>query len=275
MKKNVDFLILLSLVCIIFVGCSEAKVKKDVVLEGENIGGLTSAEVRQLIIDKAAGIDKAPKEPQMDADTWELTPSSHGKKVDVDSTINAVMHAEEKQQIKLAMEEVRPLVELVEMKSNIVEIANYTTPLLDKGQPRVNNIEVAGDEINGEIVLPGKEFSYNEVLGRRTKQKGYEKAPIFVKDQNGTKKKLGVGGGICQLSSTLYNAVRKAGLKTTERHEHSKDVGYVPKGSDATVVYDSADFKFINTREHPIMIKIYRSKTKLTVKLIENRNIGA
>lgn len=252
---------------------SEVRIKKGVTLEGENIGELTASQVRQLVMAKAASMDKAPKEAQIDADTWKVIPSVLGRKVDIDSTVNAAVTAEEGQQIKLTVKEVQPSTDTEKMQSNIVEIASYTTPLLDRGQPRVNNIEIAGEEISGEVVLPGAEFSYNEALGRRTKQKGYKKAPIFVKDGSKTKKKMGIGGGICQLSSTLYNAVREAGLKVTERHEHSKDVGYVPKGKDATVVYGSEDFKFVNTRNHPIMIKVYRSKTDLTVKLIENRNL--
>ena len=81
-----------------------------------------------------------------------------------------------------------------------------------------------------------------------------------------------MGGGVCQLSTTMFNAVEECGLEVTERHTHSSEVTYVPEGEDAAVSYGSIDFKFKNTRQYPIMLKVYVESNTLVVKILENRN---
>ena len=98
--------------------------------------------------------------------------------------------------------------------------------------------------------MPGDTFSYNETIGDTTIENGYKVASVY---ENG-KTSTGVGGGICQVSSTLYSAVLYADLKVVERRNHSLTVGYVPKGQDATVSYGSIDFKFANNTDYPIKI---------------------
>ena len=170
------------------------------------------------------------------------------------------------------MEKAAPAITSSKLEKNIAVIGSYTTRILDKRDARLNNIHLAAERLDYEKVYPGEEFSFNGVLGKRTVKKGYEKAPIIIKTEKGPQKKYGMGGGICQLSSTLYNATRKSDLKITERHSHSKTVGYVPKGRDAMVAYGSSDLKFINDRSHPIMIRVFVSDNHLTVKILENRN---
>jgi vancomycin resistance protein YoaR len=148
-------------------------------------------------------------------------------------------------------------------------IGSATTPLLNKTESRIKNIERACDELDKLKIKPGDGFSFNGQLGKRTEAKGYKKAPIIITTEDGPEKGYGVGGGICQLSSTLYNAVKDAGLKVTERHSHSKDVGYVPRGSDATVVYGRKDLKFVNTRQNTIEIRTYLDESSLTVEIRE------
>jgi len=142
---------------------------------------------------------------------------------------------------------------------------------LDDSENRVDNIDTASDCLNNEKVLPGQEFSFNETLGRRTAEKGYKKAPIIKRTESGPIKAYAVGGGICQLSTTLYNAVEKAGLEITERHSHSKKVPYVDQGKDAMVSYGSSDFRFKNNRQNPVVIKSEISDGKVTVRLYEIR----
>jgi vancomycin resistance protein YoaR len=153
--------------------------------------------------------------------------------------------------------------------NGLIEIGSFSTSLLDDQKNRVENLHIAADCLNNERVSPGEEFSFNGTIGRRTEEKGYKKAPIIKRTKDGPKKGYGVGGGICQLSSTLYNAAQKAGLKITEMHHHSKDVGYVPEGKDATVVYGAKDFKFINNRSNPIVIKASVSEGKVAVSIFE------
>lgn len=143
------------------------------------------------------------------------------------------------------------------------EISSFTTTIYDKDEHRVNNIKLAAEDLDGTVIKSGEVFSFNGAVGRRTKEKGYEEAPIFV---NGEKDK-GVGGGVCQVSTTLYNAAIKAELEIIERHRHSREVSYVPEGKDAAVVYNSKDLRFKNTKDYPIEIRISVSEDEIEVTL--------
>ncbi len=116
---------------------------------------------------------------------------------------------------------------------------------------RANNIILSTRSINGKILMPGDSFSFNDVVGERTAQKGYQSAGIIV----GNQVESGLGGGICQVSTTLYNAVLRANIKSTERSHHTLPSHYVPLGMDATVDYDNLDYKFKNTLSYPIYIE--------------------
>ncbi|NLX77754.1 MAG: VanW family protein [Clostridiaceae bacterium] len=142
-------------------------------------------------------------------------------------------------------------------------ISSFTTKIYDKDKHRVNNIKLAAEDLDKTVIEPGEVFSFNETVGRRTREKGYEEAPIFV---DGEKSK-GVGGGVCQVSTTLYNAALEADLEIVERHRHSRKVSYVPEGKDAAVVYNSKDLRFKNTRDYPIEIRISVSEDKIHVTL--------
>lgn len=156
-----------------------------------------------------------------------------------------------------------PSIGINEMQKTSIKavLGSYQTTILDRDRDRVKNIRLAVNEINGYTMQPGDVFSFNEVVGKRKAQKGYRIAKILV---NG-KGKEAIGGGICQLSSTLYNAVEKSGLEVVERHPHSKDVYYVPLGQDATVNYGSLDFKFRNTKDYPIKITARAKNGKVNV----------
>lgn len=146
------------------------------------------------------------------------------------------------------------------------ELANSSTDILIDDNNRDNNLELTASKINNYIVKKGEEFSFNDVVGNPTPEKGYEKAGIFV---NGKKAK-GYGGGNCQISSTLYDAVLKVdGLKVTERHGHDKEVGYIRQGRDATVVYDELDLKFENNTEYDIKIYAEVTKNEVQVKIVK------
>lgn len=130
-------------------------------------------------------------------------------------------------------------------------ISSYTTKYDASNTNRSGNLKIAVDKINGTVLMPGEEFSYNEIVGKRTIQEGYTNAKIYENGQVVD----GLAGGICQISSTLYNAVLLANLEITERRNHSYTTTYVPAGRDATVVYGTQDFKFKNSRTYPIKIE--------------------
>ena len=115
---------------------------------------------------------------------------------------------------------------------------------------RTTNLRLAANKINGTVLMPGEVFSYNGVVGERTIAAGYKSAAIY---QNGEVVD-GIGGGICQISSTLYNAALLANLEMVELHNHQFVPSYLPAGRDATVVYGAKDFKFKNSRQHAIKI---------------------
>lgn len=133
-----------------------------------------------------------------------------------------------------------------------------------KSEGRANNIKVASQSINGAVIEPGETFSYNETVGPTTKKNGYKLGKIFVRG----KKSEGYGGGVCQVSSTLYNAAEKAGMEIVERHHHSLPVNYVEKGKDAATSYGVIDFKFANTKEYPVMIQSNVNENQLVVEIV-------
>lgn len=144
------------------------------------------------------------------------------------------------------------------------EIATYTTTIYDKDTNRVDNITLAMSKLNNTVVKAGQEFSFNNTIGPMGEAQGYKKALGF--DTYGNKIQT-FGGGLCQISSTLYNSALIAGLEITERHPHSRRVYYVPKDKDATIYYGSLDFKFKNTTANDIKIVSTNDNNNVTVKL--------
>lgn len=146
-------------------------------------------------------------------------------------------------------------------------LAQFSTRIYSTDSARQNNLEITSKKLNGTVVKPNETFSFTKTVGPSTAAKGYEEADIY--DSNGNKIK-GYGGGNCQISSTLYNAVQKvSSLKVVEKHEHSNTVPYVKEGHDAAVAYGSVDFKFKNTNNFSIKILVETSKNYVVVKLMK------
>ena len=146
------------------------------------------------------------------------------------------------------------------------EIASFSTKIYTKDSNRQNNITITCSTLNDTDVANGATFSFCNTVGRATSSKGYKKADIFT---NGKKIK-GYGGGNCQVSTTLYNAVLKVPLlKVTERHEHSKKVPYIQSGKDAAVSYGAYDFKFVNNTGNNIRIKASHTSDSVTIRLVQ------
>lgn len=248
---------------------SNRTLNKEVYFGKRNLKGLDIEEIRKILNEYSKEINVEPKNATFDKEKWSIEPEKNGRKLNIDKTFESILQASEGATVEPVIEEVKPDITSETIKKNIVKIGNFSTEILDDQKSRVNNIKVASDYINGVQIMPGEEFSFNGTLGRRTKEKGYKKAPIIVITEKGPKKGYGVGGGICQISTTLYNAALEAGLEITERHQHSKKVPYIEKGKDATVVYGGADLKFVNNRENPIIINVNVSEGKVTVKLFE------
>ena len=129
-------------------------------------------------------------------------------------------------------------------------LSSFSTKYSVRATARTTNLKLAASKINGTVLMPGETFSYNKVVGARTIAAGYKEAPIYVSGEVVD----GLGGGICQITSTLYNAVVYANLDVVERTNHQFVPSYVTASRDATVVYGSLDFKFKNNRNYPIKI---------------------
>lgn len=144
-----------------------------------------------------------------------------------------------------------------------VVVASYTTYFNRADLGRNKNIELSARAIHNVIVGSGDYFSFNTIVGPRDEANGYQPAPEIINK----KVVMGIGGGICQTSSTLFNAVDQIPIKYVERHHHSLDVGYVPKGRDATVSYDTLDFRFQNSNDVPFLIKASYGENSLTIEI--------
>ncbi len=142
-------------------------------------------------------------------------------------------------------------------------ISTYTTTYESGNAPRVNNIHTLADALDGALVAPGGTFSFNETIGPRTAEKGYQEAPAIV---NG-KLVPQLGGGICQVGTTIFNSVFESGLPVVERKNHSFYISHYPAGRDATVSWGGPDFKFKNDTPNYVLVATGYSNSSLTISI--------
>lgn len=161
-----------------------------------------------------------------------------------------------------------PSITLEQLKAIDSKIVSFSTEFTP-GTGNATNITLAASTINGTLLMPGDSFSFNDTIGDTTLEKGYTYAPVLV---NSTPTP-GVGGGVCQVSTTLYNAILKAGLLPTERRPHSKPSTYVPLGLDAVIDWGTLDFKFTNTLDTPLYIASYTKQGNIFIDLYSNNRL--
>jgi len=184
-----------------------------------------------------------------------ITPSREGKKLGEDKfrvLFNKTLFEENNRKFIIPVEKIKPALTTEAAKAMQIEkrISGFFTVFDPNKTERVNNIIIGVKKLNNLIIAPGEVFSFNEMIGPRSYDKGYQKAPVYINK----KIKMEAGGGICQVSSTLYNLVLKTGLEVIERTPHSRPVDYVALGLDATVYYDEIDFKFKNNTNHYLLL---------------------
>jgi len=154
--------------------------------------------------------------------------------------------------------------EVIEPPVQEIELNTYVSNVLDKSSGRVTNLQLACNILNSYIVPAGETFSFNSVVGATNKEKGYQKAKIFDSKGNVLEE---YGGGICQISSTLFNAIEPCNVEIIERHQHSKRVYYVPENRDAAISYSSKDFKFKNNNDFDLKIYAEATSDNVTIKI--------
>ncbi len=177
-------------------------------------------------------------------------PEEEGIDFDVEAAKQMLLEEKEEYEIPLIITKPNKTVKDIGTEAFPDLLSTFSTNYNAGNADRTTNLRLAASKINGTVLLPNEEFSYNSVVGERTINAGYKMAATY---SNGAVVD-GLGGGICQISSTLYDAVVMANLKITTRRNHQFVTSYVPAGKDATVVWGSQDFKFVNSRKNPVRI---------------------
>ena len=198
-------------------------------------------------------IYKEPVDAYYTTNPFTVYPSENGLdfKISVEEA-KQLITAEAKEEYSIPLKTLYPNVttSMIGTEAFPDQLASFSTNYNTRDTDRTTNLRLAANKVNGTVLMPGETFSYNKVVGQRTIAAGYKEAPIYVNGQVVD----GLGGGICQISSTLYNAVIYANLDIVTRSNHQFVPSYVTASRDATVVYGSTDFQFKNNRKYPIKI---------------------
>ena len=196
---------------------------------------------------------KEPVNAYYTTDPYTVHPSEDGVdfKISMEEAENLLQQDQEEYVIPLKVTVPEITTKMIGTEAFPDLISEFSTKYSQSQKDRTTNLKLAAEKINGTVLMPGEVFSYNTVVGKRTIDAGYKEAKIYVNGEVAD----GLGGGICQVSSTLYNAVLYANLEIVERRNHQFVPSYAGAGLDATVVYGSIDFQFKNTRNYPIKIQ--------------------
>lgn len=197
-------------------------------------------------------IYKEPKDAFYTQDPFVVTPSENGIDFAISLDEAKQLLQEEKQEYIIPLKILYPNVttNMIGTEAFPDLLSEFSTKYVASNKNRTTNLVLASNKINGTVLMPGETFSYNKVVGERTIAAGYKEAPIYVSGRV----EDGLGGGICQITTTLYNAALYANLDILERSNHQFVPSYANASRDATVVYGAIDFKFKNNRNYPIKI---------------------
>ena len=199
-----------------------------------------------------------------DTKEFTITPEETGMTIDIDGAIEKVneLFANKEYTGSVVVPSIvkEPEITTEKIKANFGLIGEHTTKASNNAN-RNNNLNQACKNINGTILKPGEEFSFNKVVGQRTTANGFKEATVIM----GGQYEQGLGGGVCQVSSTLYNAVLKSDLKITKRSAHAWPSDYVLEGLDATVNWPDLDFKFKNDTDYQIIVVMWFESKDRTV----------
>lgn len=204
-----------------------------------------------------------------------ITPEKDGIKLKRDELMQRIINEIndelniENALIEAPVEITKPSITEEKLSAIDAAIASFSTSFSTSTANRINNIELATKAIDGTLLMPGESFSFNETVGERTAARGYKAAGVII----GDKIESGIGGGICQVSSTLYNAVLKSNIKVLERRNHSLPLSYIGKGLDATVDWGNIDFRFQNSLDVPIYIEGYTKDKKVYFNIYSSKEL--
>ncbi len=210
-------------------------------------------------------IRKSPQDAYYTKEPFEVHPHVDGIDFNISIEEAKSLLNTENQQVVIPLKITKPNVTTNQIGTEAFPnlLASYSTTFSTKAANRTTNIRLASNKINGVVLMPGEQFSYNKVVGKRTAQAGFKSAPAY----SGGKVVNDIGGGICQVSSTLYNTALRANLEIIKRSNHRFATGYVPLSTDATVSWGGPEFIFKNSRKYPIKIVSKVNGGKITVDI--------
>lgn len=237
-----------------------SRIKKGEAYEIEAKISYDEAKLKEFEDTVKSTVDIAPQDAKISINggNISITPEVVGYKINGDELHNKLVeniNGDPTHEVELTfeLEESKPRITEADLSKITGRMSSYNSSYRDSGDGRVKNMQIATETINGVLLMPGDEFSYNELIGDTTPDKGYEKANTYV----GNTIVPDYGGGICQVSTALYRAVMRANIRSTERTNHSLTVSYSEPGLDATVAYGVVDYKFVNTYDFPVYIEGY------------------
>ncbi len=250
-------------------------------LKARYLEKLTNAEYNQEVIEvpviykQASKVDidkihneiyKEAKDASFRTEPYAVFPSSNGVDFAISIDEAKSMITGEAESYTIPLKTLYPNVKTSDIGNEAFPntLASYSSNYATSNSNRSTNIALASSKINGLVMMPGDVFSFNDTVGKRTPQAGFKVAGVYVNGQVTND----YGGGICQVSSTLYNAVLRANLEIVYRTNHQFVVGYVPISTDATVSWGAPDFKFKNSRNYPIKIVVTNSNKNIYVKIL-------
>ena len=231
---------------------------------------LDGAEVTETVNPMVAQVGKPAKDAtfKASAGTVSIVPSQDGLGLDGEDLITGltqVLATAGERVLELPMRRVEAAITTEKARGMGIKerLATFTTDYSPSNKPRVNNIHTLADALDGTLIAPGGTFSFNETIGPRTAEKGYQEANAIV---NG-KLVPQLGGGVCQVGTTIFNTVFFSGLPVIERRNHSLYISHYPKGRDATVSWGGPDIRFKNDTEHWVLVATAYSNSTVTISL--------
>jgi vancomycin resistance protein YoaR len=251
----------------------------------ERVAGLFTAEPEPTLVPLAYELDEErarsflgalgrrlhrdPVNARLDLRGHRRVQETSGRELDVGATLQALAGGERDDlaRFELRFVPLEPGVTQSELAGVDVSrvLSSFETDFSKKARSRVPNIRTAARYLNGTVIGPGAVFSFNHVVGPRTEERGFVNAPVIVQDEL----EPGLGGGVCQVASTVFAAAMLGGMEIVERRSHSRPSGYAPLGLDATVIYPEVDLRLRNPYDTPVMLHAFLAgKGALRVELL-------
>lgn len=246
------------------------KEKLDAGLYGENILNYLSPNLGTAYFHMLQSMEIKPIDATVkinkDSHSLELIAGENGKLFDKSASCLAIAKVLDGTSSHINYQETPPAVTLKKLKKRTELMAAFTTELGHSTEERIYNIQLASSFINGIVIPAGSDFSFNDTVGARTTARGFKESTVITDGEY----TLGVGGGVCQLSTTLYNAVLLSGLRTKRVARHSYPTKYIEPSRDA-MVSEYSDFVFTNSTDHNIYIFAFIQDRALSVKIYGER----